>query len=51
MAAVNACACGWTIVSPLGEEDVWKHTIIHLRDAHPSLVMTDDELRQHIKTI
>ena len=51
MAAMNVCPCGWTIISPLGEEDVKKHTLIHLRDAHPGTSMTEDEIKQHIKVI
>ena len=51
MASINACPCGWTIISPLGQEDVKKHTLIHLKDAHPGMVISDDEIMQHIKTI
>jgi predicted small metal-binding protein len=51
MGAMNTCSCGWTIVSPLGAEDVKKHTMIHLKDAHPGTVMTPDEIMAHIKQI
>ncbi len=48
---MNACPCGWTIISPLGPDDVKKHTLIHLKDCHPGTSMTDEEIMQHIKVI
>jgi predicted small metal-binding protein len=51
MGAMNVCSCGWTIVSPLGAEDCVKHTMIHLRDAHPGTIMTHDEILAHTKPV
>lgn len=51
MGAMNACSCGWTIVSPLGAEDVKKHTMIPLKDAHPGTVMTREEIMASIKLV
>jgi hypothetical protein len=51
MAKMNTCPCGWTIISPLGEEDVLKHTKIHLADNHPGSAITDDEIRKKLVTI
>ena len=51
LASMNTCACGWTLISPLGAEDVKKHTMIHLKDSHPGITMSDDEVMQHIKTV
>lgn len=51
MGSMTTCPCGWTLMSPLGDEDVKKHTLIHLRDAHPGTSVTDEEMKQKIKTI
>ena len=51
MAKMSTCPCGWTIISPQGEGDVKKHMMIHLRDAHPGTVMTEDEIGKTIKTV
>lgn len=51
MGAMNVCTCGWTIVSPMGAEDVKKHTLIHLQDAHPGIVIKPEEIMAHIKQI
>ena len=51
MGAMNVCSCGWTIVSPLGAEDVVKHTMIHLKDNHPGSSLTPDEIMARIKQI
>ena len=51
MAKMSTCPCGWTIISPQGEGDVKKHMMMHLRDAHPGTVMTEDEIGKTIKTV
>jgi len=51
MGKMSTCPCGFTIISPQGEEDVKKHMSIHLRDVHPGTSVTDEELRKTIKTI
>lgn len=51
MASMLTCACGWTIVSPQGENDVKKHTVIHLHDTHPGTIMTEEEIMKMMKTI
>ena len=50
MASMVTCPCGWTLISPQGEEDARKHVKIHLTDVHPGSVMTDEELTKTIKT-
>ena len=35
MAKMITCMCGWTIISPLGDADVLRHTQLHLKDNHP----------------
>jgi len=45
------CACGWTLISPIGAEDVKKHILIHLRDTHPGTTVTEEEIRTMIKSI
>ena len=51
MASMGTCACGWTVITPLGPDDVKKHVSIHLRDNHPGTVLTADELDKLIKTV
>ncbi len=51
MAKMVTCACGWTLISPQGEEDVKKHITIHLSDSHPGTVMTREEIAKEIKTV
>jgi hypothetical protein len=51
MAKLITCPCGWTIISPQGEDDVRKHAAIHMRDArrwrrNPSLVQPAVGLQQ-----
>jgi predicted small metal-binding protein len=51
MGAVGTCPCGWSVVSPLGVEDVKKHAMIHMKDVHPETVVTPEELMAYIKQI
>ncbi|MDA4128162.1 MAG: hypothetical protein OK422_01650 [Thaumarchaeota archaeon] len=46
-----SCDCGWTLVSPQGESDVKKHAMMHVKDAHPGMMMSDAELTKMIKTV
>jgi len=51
MANLATCACGWTVISPIGAEDVKKHLLIHLRDNHPGTNVTGDEISTMIKRV
>ncbi len=51
MANMATCACGWTLISPLGATDVKKHILIHLRDDHPGTNVTENEIMNMIKTL
>ena len=51
MGAMNVCSCGWTIVSPLGAEDVKMHTMIHLKEHHPGSKLTPDDILASIKQV
>jgi len=51
MGNMATCACGWTIISPIGAEDVQKHLLIHLHDTHPGTKVSDGELRTMIKAV
>ncbi len=51
MAKMSTCPCGFTVISPRGDEDVKKHMSIHLKDAHPGTSMTDEEIGKTIKTV
>lgn len=51
MAKMLSCPCGWTLISPQGDEDVKKHTMIHLHDTHPEMTVTEDDLKKMVKTV
>jgi len=51
MGNIATCACGWTIISPVGVEDVKKHILIHLRDTHPGTNVSEAEITTMIKTV
>jgi predicted small metal-binding protein len=51
MAKMLTCPCGWTLISPQGEEDIKKHAMIHAKDCHPGLTETEDEVVRIIKTV
>ncbi|HEV8594192.1 MAG TPA: hypothetical protein VGR51_01525 [Thermoplasmata archaeon] len=51
MANMVSCACGWTVFSPVGADDVKKHLLLHLHDIHPGTSVTEDELRGMIKAV
>jgi len=51
MGKMLTCPCGWTVISPQGEEDVIKHVAIHLRDVHPGTVRREEEIKKQIKTV
>jgi predicted small metal-binding protein len=51
MAKMLSCPCGWTLISPQGEEDIKKHAMIHAKDCHPGLTETEDEVVKMIKTV
>ena len=51
MANMATCACGWTIISPQGAQDVQKHISIHVSDAHPGTKVSEGELRAMIKSV
>lgn len=51
MAKMISCPCGWTLISPQGDEDIKKHALIHAKDHHPGLTETEDEVTKMIKTI
>jgi len=51
MGAMGTCPCGWSVFSPQGVEDVKKHAMIHMKDAHPDTVHTPEELASYIKEV
>lgn len=51
MAKKITCPCGWTLTSPLGDEDIKKHTWIHVRETHPGEVHTDEDIVKSIETV
>lgn len=51
MAKKITCPCGWTLTSPLGDEDIKRHTLIHTRETHPGEVHTEEEIVKSIETV
>ena len=51
MAKMITCACGWTLISPLGDQDVYKHVNIHLKDNHPDAKVSDADLQRMVRTV
>jgi predicted small metal-binding protein len=51
MAKMISCPCGWTLISPQGDEDIKKHAMIHAKDCHPGLTTTQDEIAKLIKNV
>jgi predicted small metal-binding protein len=51
MGKISTCPCGFTVISPLGDDDVTKHMSMHLKDAHPATAMTEDEIRKTIVSV
>ncbi len=51
MAKMGNCACGWTIITPLGDEDVKKHVRIHLKDDHPGTILSDEDMQRLIRNL
>jgi hypothetical protein len=51
MAKMMSCECGWTLITPMGENDLKKHTMMHVADAHPGMKMTDDQMKKMMKTV
>ena len=38
------CNCGWTVISPQGEEEATRHVRLHLQTVHPETSITDAEI-------
>ena len=51
MGNMATCACGWTLISPIGAADVQKHILIHLKDIHPGTSVSDGEIKAMIKAV
>lgn len=45
------CPCGWTVISPQGEEQAAKHSRIHLQDVHPEASLTEAEILKMIRSV
>jgi hypothetical protein len=51
MAKMMSCECGWTLITPMGEDDLKKHAMMHVADAHPGMKVTDDMMTKMMKTV
>ncbi len=43
--------CGWTVLTPKGEEDLMKHVDMHSADYHADMPMTSGEIMEMTKTV
>lgn len=43
--------CGWTVMSPKGEDDIMKHVDMHGKDYHADMPMTEDQIRSATKKV
>lgn len=51
MAKMITCPCGWTVISPQGEDQAIKHILIHLHDIHPETAVNEAEIRATVKNV
>jgi predicted small metal-binding protein len=51
MGHMFTCPCGWTLITQEGEEDLKMHIKIHMTDAHPGTVMSDEDIGKAIKAV
>jgi hypothetical protein len=51
MTKIATCPCGWTVISPQGEDQAAKHSRIHLQDIHPEASISDAEIMKMIKSV
>jgi hypothetical protein len=51
MGHVVACQCGWTLISPLGPDDVYEHLQLHVTSHHAGLKVSESELREKIRAV
>jgi len=51
MGQMVACQCGWTLISPLGAEDVYDHLLRHVQVHHHELKVSESELREKIHPV
>jgi predicted small metal-binding protein len=46
-----SCECGWTMITPMGEQDLKKHAMMHIADAHPGMQVSETDMKKMMKTI
>lgn len=51
MAKLLSCNCGWTLISPQGEDDLKKHTMQHIAEAHPGMQVGEKEFKAMVKSV
>jgi hypothetical protein len=51
MGHMFTCLCSWTLITQEGEEDMKMHIKIHMADAHPKEVMSDEDIRKAIRVV
>jgi hypothetical protein len=43
--------CGWTVITPKGEEDLMKHVDMHGTEYHVAMAMDPDQIIRMTKTV
>ena len=51
MGHMFTCSCNWTLITQEGEDDLIAHVRIHVADAHPGTVMSDEDIRKAVKMV
>lgn len=45
------CSCGWTLISPVGEDDVLKYAEMHANEYHADMNLGREQLKGSIRTV
>lgn len=43
--------CGFTVITPHGEEELMNHVGMHEEDEHPDMQMTPDQVKSLVKNV
>ena len=49
MKSFTCPACGWSVKSPWGENDIADHANLHSKNHHPEMKMSMDDINKMIK--
>ncbi|MGA2767218.1 MAG: hypothetical protein ABSF24_02740 [Candidatus Bathyarchaeia archaeon] len=50
MKMMTCPACGWTVKTPFGENDIAEHSMLHAKNHHPEMMnMKKEDLMKMVK--